>query len=72
MRHATILPAGKTVCGLDPSTVPSGWVFTEQAMKLRKGQQYSLYRSSMSCEECLRIAKGTLIAETCGECGQPV
>jgi hypothetical protein len=70
MKHAVILPTGKTLCGLDSSTQPAGWVFTEEGMKLRKGQQYSLFKDSVSCEKCVKIAKTTLLDETCEECGQ--
>jgi hypothetical protein len=72
MKHAVILPTGRTLCGLDSLTAPSGWVFVEEGMRLKKGQQYSLFRESVSCEECLRITKDTLLLETCGECGQPL
>lgn len=68
MKHCVILPTEKSLCGLLSHTLHAGYIFTEVNMKLRKGQQYNLFRDSVDCPECLEVGK-TLIDNTCSSCG---
>lgn len=71
LKHAAILPEEKTLCGLESKSSVCSWVFTENDMKLSKGQQYSLFREMVSCESCLEVAKNK-IKDKCEECGQEI
>jgi hypothetical protein len=65
--HASFLPDDKTLCGL-PLPQPVGWGFTELDMRLRKGQQYSLFKESVDCPECLEASK-MFVDDICPCCG---
>lgn len=68
--HAGEINNGKTLCGLSTLSNNCGWVFTEDNMKLNKGQMHSLFKDRVTCEECLKIAKETRLKDVCGECGK--
>lgn len=67
MKHAILLPTETTLCGLPSNDKRAGWIFNSIGMKLRKGQQYSLFQESVSCPSCLYAGK-ELIDETCPTC----
>jgi hypothetical protein len=67
MKHASYLPENKTLCGL-PLPQSVGWGFVELGMRLRKGQQYSLFEESVDCPQCLEVSK-TLVDDVCSCCG---
>ena len=74
MKHAAYLPEDKILCGLLlPQKV--GWGFTEPrdkpGMRIRRGQQYSFFRESVTCPQCLEMGK-ELVDDTCPTCGAPV
>ena len=68
--HAGCLTSEKTLCGLVTSSNKCGWVFTEEGMKLDKGQMYSLFKEKVSCGGCLKIAAETRLKDVCEECGK--
>ena len=56
--HAVILPTETSLCDIHPiKDIRSGWIFTEEGMKLNKGQQYSLFKNTVTCKKCLEIGK---------------
>lgn len=68
MKHCVVLPTEKSLCGLPSHEIKSGYIFTEIDMRLRKGQQYNLFRDSVDCPECLVVSK-TLVDDICVSCG---
>jgi hypothetical protein len=71
MKHCAYLPEDKTLCVL-PLPQRVGWSFVEGRdkpnMRLRKGQQYSLFKNSVTCPECLEFGK-FLMDNICSSCG---
>jgi hypothetical protein len=58
VKHAVILPTEISLCGISPTKgITGGWLFTETEMRLRKGQQYSLFKDSVTCKKCLDVGK---------------
>ena len=68
MKHCVVLPTEKSLCGLPSHELVGGYVFTEEGMKLRKGQQYNLFRDSVDCPDCLEVGK-TIVDDICTSCG---
>ena len=68
--HAADLTVKETLCGLTTCSNICGWIFTENNMKLNRGQQQHLFEDKVSCEACLKIAKETRIKNICEECGK--
>lgn len=70
--HAGDLTTKETLCGLDLQHSNCKWAFTEKDMKLSKGQMFTLFKSMVTCETCLSIAKETRVKETCEKCGKEI
>jgi len=68
MKHGIILPTEKSLCDLPSNELNGGYIFTEVGMRLRKGQQYNLFRDSVDCPNCLEVGK-TLVDDICTSCG---
>jgi hypothetical protein len=68
MKHAAVIPTEKTLCGQPSFDKVAGYIFTEEGMKLRSGQQYSLFKDSVDCEGCLEAGKA-LVEDRCDTCG---
>lgn len=68
--HAGDLTTKETLCGLDLQHSVCKWAFTEKDSKINKGQMLSLFKSMITCEACLSIAKESRIKETCETCGK--
>jgi hypothetical protein len=71
MKYAAYLPEDKTLCGL-PLPQKVSWGFIEardkQGMRINKGQQYSLFKESVTCPQCLELGK-ELVDDICPYCG---
>lgn len=58
IKHAVVLPTETSLCGIHPTKdIVSGWLFTNTGMRLHKGQQYSLFKDSVTYKECLDASK---------------
>jgi len=68
MKHGVVLPTEKSLCGLPSHELQGGYIFTEVDMRLRKGQQYNIFRDSVECPDCLEVGK-TLVDNICSSCG---
>lgn len=68
MKHAIILSASKSLCGMQSNELMGAYIFTEEDMRLHKGQQYNLFRESVDCPTCLEVGK-TLVDNICPTCG---
>jgi len=71
MKHAIDLTTEKSLCGLPCGDLKGGWIFTEPDMRLRKGQQYNLFRDTVDCPDCVETSK-TLVDDICPSCGSIV
>ena len=70
-KHSSYLPEGKTLCGL-PLPQKVSWGFVDDrdkpGMRIRKGQQCSLFKESVTCSQCLELGK-ELVDDVCSICG---